>query len=115
MAKHKMVSMELSQEEKKKAAKGPEAVEAEHKYPYGLTLQLEDDVLDKLGLKDLPKIGTTMTVSAMATVESVSIRENSSDRNSRDISLQITDLGLYPAEEEKKSEEVLYGKEKEKE
>ena len=107
-----MVSMKLSQEEQKKAAKGPEVAAEKPKYPYGLTLHLESDVLDKLGLKELPKIGTTMTVSAVATVESVSIRENS-DRNNREIRLQITDLGLETEKEKKPSEEVLYDKEKE--
>ena len=65
-------------------------------YPWGLSISLNDDVLDKLGLK-LPEVGDTMMITAKVRVTSASAREYEYDgakKTCRDCSLQITDLGV---------------------
>jgi len=42
------------------------------KYPYGLTMHLDEEVMSKLGLKDLPEVGTKLVLAAVVNVESVS-------------------------------------------
>lgn len=73
------------------------------KYPYGLCICLDGDMLDRLGLT-LPEVGDTIDLCAFAKVTSVSSseRENGSDRR---VELQITHLGL---EEEEEDEEGTY-------
>jgi len=90
----KLTSMELSKKEKKEqnvpsvanSSSGPD-------YPYGLTIELEDNALEKLGIKKLPATGGTVTIEAKATVRSTSVRaEDGKER--RSMSLQITDLSI---------------------
>lgn len=71
-------------------------------YPYGLSLNLDDDVMEKLGLASLPAAGDTLTLTAVVTVTNVS--ENSyadakggKAKTCQSMSLQITDMGLGPA------------------
>ena len=61
-------------------------------YPYGLRLNLDQDAIDKLGI-DLPDVGDSFFVVAVATVRSVSEYKND-DRTTQDISLQIEQLSL---------------------
>jgi hypothetical protein len=65
-------------------------------YPWGLSLHLERDSLDKLAIKQLPTIGTVMRVVAMVKVTSVnqSAREGESDTAS--VGLQITRMQIVP-------------------
>lgn len=62
-------------------------------YPYGLCISLDTDSLNKLGLTELPEIGTVLTLLARVEVTSVSQYERSDGKN-RDVSLQITDMEL---------------------
>ena len=61
-------------------------------YPWGLRLNLDQDAIDKLGI-DLPSVGDSFFVVALAKVRSVSEHE-SDDRKTQDISLQIEQLSL---------------------
>jgi hypothetical protein len=69
-------------------------------YPYGLTLELSDEVLEKLGVKDLPGVGAEILLTAKAKVTSVSINERQDadgDKEAdkrRSVGLQITDLDV---------------------
>ena len=91
----KLTSMELSKKEKKDTG-GTMAVPSSPSgpdYPYGLTIELEDKALEKLGIKKLPATGGTVTIEAKATVRSTSIRaEDGKER--RGMTLQITDLSI---------------------
>jgi len=64
-------------------------------YPYGLCLSLDDESLQKLGIDQLPDVGTVMHLVARVQVTSVSQYERTDGKN-RDISLQITDMELKP-------------------
>lgn len=63
-------------------------------YPYGLVINLEADEIKKLGMKELPKIGTEIPISAVVKVTRVtqSAVEGADEESS--ISMQITELGL---------------------
>ncbi|CAB3624643.1 capsid staple protein [Achromobacter pestifer] len=63
------------------------------KYPYGLTLSLDDDTLQKLGMFNLPAVGQTMRL--MAVVEVCSTSQHASQQGTdKYVSLQITQMAL---------------------
>lgn len=67
-------------------------------YPWGLSMHLEKEVLDKLGLKELPEVGSTMQITA--TVEVTSVAQSASrDRDmERSVGLQITRMAVSTQE-----------------
>ena len=95
MDEPKMVSMKRTAQDQRgdKMAGAPIEATAPD-YPYGLCIHLDKDELDKLGIKDLPKIGTEMMIEAKVKVTRVSqsAAENSEEYTSVD--LQITDIGI---------------------
>lgn len=69
------------------------------KYPYGLCIHLDEDVLKKLGLDgDLPGVGDIIQFNAIAKVTNVSQSESEeTDGGTRThcrVELQITDMGI---------------------
>ena len=67
----------------------------EPRYPYGLELRLEDEVLKRLGMP-LPKVGTQMKIQAVGSVTSV--RENKDRRHEkRSVEIQIEMIDVQPA------------------
>lgn len=63
-------------------------------YPYGLCIRLENQALDKLGMKSLPKPGEKFFIEAQAMVESVHVSESKENEGDRCVSLQIVAMGL---------------------
>src|SRR3990167_9702896 len=90
--------MQTSAEKAKEYATGatPDSGEAP-KYPYGLTLCLGDDSLEKLGMV-APAVGAEVMVMAKAKVTSVSEREEQDGGKCRNVDLQITDMRVAPAD-----------------
>ncbi len=85
----KLRDMKLSRTEKDEDA----AVESTPPdYPYGLLLSLDEDALEKLGI-DLPDVGDTFLVVAVATVRSVSEHKHENN-TSQNVGLQIEKLSL---------------------
>ena len=76
-------------------------------YPYGLSIHLDEEVLDKLGLEELPEVGKPMKLLALVDVTSVSSNESKSGA-SRSVGLQITDLCLEKPGAAKSTESKLY-------
>jgi hypothetical protein len=69
-------------------------------YPWGLTVTLDREALEALGLVDnLPKVGSTMKLEARVDVVSVSENESTDGKNCS-VSLQITELGLAPVKDD---------------
>lgn len=58
-------------------------------YPWGTRINLEQDTLDKLGIKKLPAVGDELMIEAKVRV--ISVRESD---NSKSVELQITDMDL---------------------
>lgn len=74
MAAMKLVSMELSPKEAE--AETIEARETEKpKYPYGTCLYLDEEALAKLGITDLPDVGSMLHIMAIGKVTGTSERE----------------------------------------
>mgnify|MGYP001601861367 CR=1 FL=1 len=88
-----MVSMKRDKTENKPFPSTAEPYEED--YPYGLRLRLENDDLEKLGLTELPDVGSNMHVMADATVHSVSSNQSNGDPASKKcVELQITGMKL---------------------
>lgn len=75
-------------------------------YPYGLTLELNEDALVKLGIKGLPKPGADLVLQANVCVCNVSASEGD-EKPRRTVVLQIEEMGLTPAK--KVASDVLFG------
>lgn len=92
-----LVSMKLSPMEAKEEYGGsmlckpkPENLP---KYPYGLSLYLDDEALAKLGIVNLPDVGTVLTLHALVEVTSNSQRQ-SQEGKTVCMDLQLTDMAL---------------------
>lgn len=81
------------------------------KYPYGLSLYLDDDTLKKLGITDLPKVGTSLPATITVMVTGTSQRATQSSKDGEQmrtcVDLQITDMDI--AMPSKSAADVLYG------
>lgn len=95
MADTLLTSMELSPAEaKEESGATPEAP----KYPWGLCIDLNEDTLKKLGITDLPAVGSSMLITAKADVQSAGESQYQGDDTKRmNLSLQITDMSMSPA------------------
>lgn len=82
-------------------------------YPYGLKLDLNEDSLAKLGITDLPEVGSSVHVMANAEVYSVSMSEDKDGKERKSVCLQITDMALGDSVEQSKPKrspsDTLYG------
>ena len=104
----KVKDMKLTKDESDES-KPTAMVDSTPKYPYGLSLHLDEIVIEKLGLKKLPVSGITITGAFKATVESYSIREDKEGKP-RSMSLQITKLGISEGAEDTEDESESVGK-----
>lgn len=81
------------------------------KYPYGLSIYLDDDTLKKLGITDLPKVGTSMPATITVMVTGTSQRATQSSKDGKQlrtcVDLQITDMDITMPT--KSAADVLYG------
>ena len=63
-------------------------------YPYGLSISIDDEMMTKLGIKDLPAVGTEMMLMAKCEVCSTSAYDTQTNGPEINFSLQITDMAL---------------------
>ena len=102
-----MKSMKLSKKESKEAI-GEAVPPEEPSFPYGLNFHLEDEVLKKLGMSELPDVGAEMLITARAKVESVRQSESQEGGEDRSVSLQITNMGVFKESKLTDLEKKLY-------
>lgn len=88
-----MINMKMSKEEAKEYTAVPDPGNAPE-YPYGLRLSLDDDALEKLGITELPKVGTVMVLQARVEVCGTSAYSTQDKESEASVSLQITDMEL---------------------
>lgn len=89
-----MISLVLSAKESKEATLCCPAEPGDGpKYPYGTELRLDDETLLKLGVSELPVVGTKFTLMAICEVTDSVSRENKEGRE-QSLSLQITEMEL---------------------
>lgn len=105
----KLVSMANKPKDKKEMEGCEPPCCDDAKYPYGTQISLEGDQLAALGISDLPKVGTVVSIMAKAKVVSVSSREDQDGSADQSLSLQITDLGIDSKMSDKKIGDALYG------
>lgn len=103
------VSMKLSPAEGAQETGEVQEIE-KPEYPYGLCLYLDEVALAKLGI-DLMDVGTTVSLTGSATVSGTSEREYQGGTH-KTLDLQITDLGLAPADAtaKKTAADIMYPK-----
>jgi len=65
------------------------------KYPYGTAMYLPDEVLKKLGVTELPAVGTKMLLTAEVFVTGVSEREDQKEKH-KSVDLQMSAASLSP-------------------
>lgn len=84
------------------------------KYPWGLCITLNNDSLEKLGVKTLPTVGTEVTIIAKATISAGRVNATEADGTSSSMDLQITDMQIDGLHDDLfgRAAEVLYGKAK---
>lgn len=77
-------------------------------FPWGLSVNLDEDSLEKLKVEKLPEVGDEFEM--IATVKATAVSENEDeDGTRRSVSLQITDMALFHAGDKGKPEDRLYG------
>lgn len=85
-----------------------ETVEADSpEYPYGLSISLDAESMEKLNMSEMPEIGEEMLVMAKVRVTSLSQHEMEGSDKDKHVSLQITEMGLK--DEEKRAADKMYG------
>ena len=89
LGKLKLRDMKLTPSEKSEEA---EIATDTPDYPYGLRLNLNEEALEKLGI-DLPDVGDSFFVVAVAKVQSVSEHQSEGSK-SQNVDLQIEQLSL---------------------
>lgn len=94
-----LVSMKKSKAEKKKDMGGATMQSGGEDYPYGLSISLDADTIEKLGLGNDLKVGDIVELRAKAKVQRMS-QSSSEGYESRDLSLQITDLCVEDADDQ---------------
>lgn len=77
-------------------------------YPYGLTLHLDNETLEKLGI-ELSEVDTKVLIVAKGRVTSVSANQSTGGEKNRSMSIQIEELCVEPGGSTKKADEMLYG------
>ncbi len=103
MAKHRKASMELT---KKEGSRQNEAVLSEAPaFPFGLSVHLHDESLDKLNIEELPEVGAEFTMNTTVKATAVS-EEETTEGVRRSVTLQITEMEIFHAEDDG---EKLYG------
>lgn len=113
MAKHRMshgmTNMKLSKSERKELRKT--LVDDGPKFPFGLSINLDDESLEKLEMTKLPTVGKEMTLTAKVKVTSVSAHDSEHGKD-RSVGLQITDMALHGSahNDEEEAANVFFGK-----
>ena len=122
---YKMVDLARTPQETKEDVAGykvssPMDAPAGPVYGYGLCLRLEREDLEKLGMdEDLPEVGDTIHIMAMAKVTSVSERENQLPNGEKKsdccVELQLTHMGAEDEDMEDPEERLERAEAKDKE
>lgn len=92
-----LASMKRSAADKRKDMGSPCPIDSiAPDYPWGLTIHLEHDELKKLGMKDLPAVGTVFGLRAKVTVTCTRSSAVNGQDEENCVDLQITDMAVVP-------------------
>jgi len=73
----------------------PEVAIDSPRFPYGLEITLEDEILKRLGISKLPRVGVELKIRAVGSVTSVSENKNAR-REDRRVQIQIEKIEVTP-------------------
>lgn len=102
----KLVDMTLTAADARKMTEPSIAADAP-RYPWGLSISIDGDALERLGIEDLPEVGESLQLRALVEVTSTSINESQTEQR-RSLGLQITAMCLEPAPKKSDASETLY-------
>lgn len=88
----KLVDLKRTAKERKKNSE-PMKISGDD-YPYGLTVHLDHEALEKLGIKNLPKAGGKVMLHAHAHVKSTEDRTEDGGKRRRSMSLELRKMAL---------------------
>lgn len=102
-----MINMKMSA---KAASEYSTAVSAgdEPAYPYGLSISLKDESLQKLGITAPPVVGTQMRIICLVEVTSSSVEQQQDGDKQTRCEMQITDMEIEKPDT-RDAASVLYG------
>lgn len=99
----KMVSMKCDGSEQKPEMASIKS--SDHEYPYGLKLYLDHASLKKLGIEELPEVGSKIKIMAVAEVCDTHESESKLYGENCSMNLQITEMAVSGGGKEEESEE----------
>lgn len=98
-----LVSMKMSKKESK--SEFEPSLDDAPKFPFGLSIRLNNESMEKLNLGKMPKVGSEMTLTAEVNVESTEESERAGGGSRRHMTLQITSMSLDDGDIQKAHEE----------
>lgn len=104
----KLVDLKRTKQEREKHSK-PEPYKGED-YPYGLTVHLDHDALEKLGIKNLPKAGGKVMLHAHAHVKSTEDRNEDGGKRRRSMSLELRKMAIEATQRAADEPDIHEGK-----
>ncbi len=78
------------------------------KFPYGLTVHLDEEVISKLDMGDMPDAGDEMMLVAKVKVETVSSTDKAKGGKDRSLGLQITHMSIQGGDKAKKVADRMF-------
>ena len=105
-----MKNMRMNAEEKKDLYSPESVIDDKPEYPYGLTITLNQESIEKLGIdaKSL-KIGQAFKVLAEAKIKEIREVKENGDVQEHSIELQICEMDMAKEEEEKSADQFYQG------
>lgn len=113
----KLTSLELSKDERKKESEPCAPAADQPLFPYGTSMYLNDETLAKLGIDEMPVVGTVIKVQAVGKVTGTSEREYEGGSH-RTLDIQFTEMALEEGKAAEKGQtfdgaaKTLYGSKK---
>lgn len=110
-----MVDLIESPEEQKKDYGGVMAApmsDPKPRYPYCLQISFDDDVMEKLGITEMPAVGDTLNFTAESVVTGTNASATGEEECKR-ISLQITHIDIGGGEKPSMTDRMYNGREDE--
>lgn len=102
-----LINMQMSKEEAQETVE-PKVDDAP-RYPWGLCITLNEETMAKLGITDLPKVGSTVMITAKAEVSGTREYATQGQEEEKSMDLQITDMAIGAAPAETTPASTLYG------
>ena len=102
-----MKHMKLTEEEQKGTS--PALATGKQEYPYGLEIHLDHPSLEKLGIKELPAVGSKMHLEAKVHVSGAMMHDGPAGKH-KSLHLQITHMSLEKGGEHEETDGETKGK-----